>query len=69
MRDAEVLQAGDRGVPEQVSPSVGWRVQAAQALRGVVDPRDLDWTSNAALSDAVFARCGLQTLRKNGLQR
>lgn len=69
MRDAEKLQVGDRDVPVQVSLSVGWRVQAAQALRGVVDPRELEWTSNAALSDAVFAGRGLQVLKKNASQR
>ncbi|KAH0840168.1 Nop14-like family-domain-containing protein [Lanmaoa asiatica] len=68
VRDVEELQAGGRGVPEQVSQSVGWRVHAAQALRGVVDPRELEWTNNVALSDAVFARRGLQVLKKNGSQ-
>lgn len=69
VRDVEMLQSGNRGVPEQVSLSVGWRVQAARALRGVVDPRELEWMSNGALSDAVFAGRGLQVLKKNGSQR
>lgn len=68
VRDVEMLQTGDRGVPKQVSLLVGWRNQAAQALRGVADPRELEWTSNVALPDAVFAGRGLQMLT-NGSQR
>lgn len=68
MRDVDVLLAGNTSVREQVSPSNGWRVQATQALRAVIDPQELEWTNNVALSDAVFAGRGLQML-KNNLQR
>lgn len=69
MTSVEVLQAGDRGVLRRVTPSAGWRVQATQALRTVVDPQELEWTSNLALSDAEFAGRGLQVLKKNRSQR
>ena len=69
VRDIEVLQAGDRGVPKQVSPSGGWRVQAAQVLRVVVDPQELEWTNNVALSDTEFAGRGLQVLKRDSSQR
>lgn len=68
MRDGEALLAGDRGVRKQLLPLSGWRVQATQALRAVIDPQELEWTNNAALSDAEFAGRGFQML-KNNLQR
>ena len=69
MRSVEVLQAGDRGVLKEVPPSAGWRVQATQALRAAVDPQELEWTNNIVLSDAEFARHGLQLLKENSSQR
>ena len=69
MREVEILQAGNGGVAKQVSPSTEWRARAAQALRVVVDPQELGWTSNLALSDADFARRGLQVMTKDGPQR
>ena len=69
VRDVETLQAGGRGVPMEVSASGGWRVQATRALRAVVDPQELEWTSNIDISDADFAGRGLQVLKMNSLQR
>ena len=69
VREAEILRTGDGGVAKQVSSSTEWRARAAQALRVVVDPQELGWTNNLALSDADFARRGLQVMTKDGPQR
>ncbi|KAF9226785.1 hypothetical protein BS17DRAFT_800749 [Gyrodon lividus] len=64
VRDIGAFQVGRQAHRNLSSHSIEWRVQAKRELQAVVDVQEAGWMNVDDLSDVLFARRGLDSLRE-----